>query len=62
MSVIDELIYSNKIILSFIILPRNVPFVVSEDLIIVRKYSSAKIQEYWKNKAIAYYYDKLNHQ
>ena len=62
MSVIDELISSNKIKLSFNNLPRGVPFVVSEGLIIVRKYSSSKIQEYWKNKAIAYYNDKLNHQ
>ena len=62
MAVIDELISSNKIKLSFKNLPRGVPFVVSEGLIIVRKYSSAKIQEYWKNKAIDYYNDKLNHQ
>ena len=61
MAVIDELISSNKIKLSFKNLPRGVPFVVSEGLIIVRKYSSAKIQEYWKNKAIAYYNDKINH-
>ena len=62
MSEIDDLISSNKIKLSFNNLPRGVPFVVSEGLIIVRKYSSSKIQEYWKNKAIAYYNDKLNHQ
>ena len=61
MSEIDDLISSNKII-SFKNLPRGVPFVVSEGLIIVRKYSSTKIQEYWKNKAIDYYNDKLNHQ
>ena len=61
MSKIDDLIPSNKIKLSFKKLPRGVPFVVSDGLIIIRKYSSAKIQEYWKNKAIAYYNDKINH-
>ena len=62
MSKIDDLISSNKIKLSFKKLPRGVPFVVSDGLIIIRKYSSVKIQEYWKNKAIAYYNDKLNHR
>jgi general stress protein 26 len=62
MSEIDDLISNNKIKLNFKNLPRGVPFVVSDGLIIVRKYSSDKIQEYWKNKAIAYYNDKLNHQ
>ena len=61
MSKIDDLISDNKIKLSFKNLPRGVPFVVSDGLIIIRKYSSEKIQEYWKNKAFAYYYDKLNH-
>ena len=61
MSKIDDLISNNKIKLSFKNLPRGVPFVVSDGLIIIRKYSSAKTQEYWKNKSIAYYNDKLNH-
>ena len=61
MSKIDDLISDNKIKLSFTNLPRGVPFVVSDGLIIIRKYSSVKIQEYWKNKAIAYYNDKINH-
>ena len=61
MSKIDDLISDNKIKLSFTNLPRGVPFVVSDGLIIIRKYSSKKIQEYWKNKAFAYYNDKLNH-
>ena len=61
MSKIDDLISGNKIKLSFKKLPRGVPFVVSDGLIIIRKYSSVKIQEYWKNKAIAYYNDKINH-
>ena len=60
MSKIDDLISGNKIKLSFKKLPRGVPFVVSDGLIIIRKYSSVKIQEYWKNKAIAYYNDKIN--
>ena len=62
MSKIDQLISSNEIKLSFKKLPRGVPFIVSDDLIIVRNHSSVKIQEYWKNKAIAYYSDfKLKH-
>ena len=55
MSKIHDLISSNEIKLSFKTLPIGVSFFISDDLIIVRKHSSAKIQEYWKNKTITYY-------
>ncbi|MBK49543.1 MAG: hypothetical protein FI718_09465 [SAR202 cluster bacterium] len=57
MAYIDDLISNGSVKINVDKLPRGVPFVISDDLIVVRQHSSPVIQDYWKKKAIAYYND-----